>query len=151
MSLRSIVRITCAVCWAALVMPVAAEDAATPVPPAAPVELPAWMTADVFKAAVQINMTDAQKPEFNAAVSEFISGHFAMMQKEAKRNAPNLDMRIKSKDKALLHALDDKVHKILTREQWPAYENYKKELRSGLSSNAVPPTPMEPRSGPATR
>lgn len=151
MSLRSIVHIAGALLWAAVVMPVAAEDAATPATAEAPIQLPPWMTPDVFKAAVQINMTDAQKPEFNAAVSEFISGHFAMLQKEAKRNAPNLDMRIKSKDKALVHALDDKVHKILTKEQWPAYENYKKQLRSGLSSNAVPPTPMEPRSGPATR
>jgi hypothetical protein len=150
-SLRSIIHITCVVLWAALVLPASAEDAATSAAPAVPVQLPPWMTPDVFKAAVQINMTDAQKPEFNKAVSDFISDHFAMMQKEAKRNAPNLDMRIKSKDKALVHALDDKVHGILTKEQWPAYENYKKELRSGLSSNAMPPTPMEPRSGPATR
>ena len=100
---------------------------------------------------MQINMTDVQKPEFNDAVSDFIGDHFAMMQKEAKRNAPDLEMRIKSKDKALVHALDGKVHKILTKEQWPAYENYKKELRSGLSSTAMPPTPMEPRSGPAVR
>jgi hypothetical protein len=137
--------------WAAISTPAAAEDAATPSAPAVSVQLPPWMTPEVFKAAVQINMTDAQKPEFNKAVSDFISNHFAMMQKEAKRNAPNLDMRIKSKDKALVHALDDKVHKILTKEQLPAYENYKKELRSGLSSEAMPPTPMEPRSGPATR
>jgi hypothetical protein len=150
-SLRSIIHFTCAVFWAALALPASAEDAAMPAAPAVSVQLPPWMTPDVFKAAVQINMTDAQKPEFNKAVSDFIGDHFAMMQKEAKRNAPNLDMRIKSKDKALVHALDDKVHKILTKEQWPAYENYKKELRSGLSSNAMPPTPMEPRSGPATR
>lgn len=148
MSLRSIVHITCVALWAAIAIPAVAENAATP---AAPLQLPPWMTPDVFKAAVRINMTDAQKPEFNEAVSDFISDHFSMMQKEAKRNAPNLDMRIKSKDKALVHALDDKVHRILTEEQWPAYENYKKELRSGLSSNALPPTPMEPRSGPATR
>ena len=151
MSLRSIVHITCAALWAAIAIPAVAENAAAPAAPAVPLQLPPWMTPDVFKAAVRINMTDAQKPEFNKAVSDFISDHFSMMQKEAKRNAPNLDMRIKSKDKALVHALDDKVHKILTEEQWPAYENYKKELRSGLSSSALPPTPMEPRSGPATR
>ena len=151
MSLRSIIHISCAVLWAAISLPASAEDAGTPAAPAVPVQFPPWMTPDVFKAAVQINMTDLQKPEFNKAVSDFISDHFAMMQKEAKRNAPNLDMRIKSKDKALVHALDDKVRGILTKEQWPAYENYKKELRSGLSSSAMPPTPMEPRSGPATR
>jgi len=141
-----------AILFASTVAVVSAEDAPTlaePAPP--PVQLPPWMTPEVFKAAVQINMTDAQKPAFNSAVGAFITDHFAMMQKEAKRNAPNLEMRIKSKDKALVHALDDKVHGILAKEQWPAYENYKKILRSSLSGIALPPTPQEPRSGPAVR
>ncbi len=128
----------------------AAEESAIPVA-APPSQLPPWLTPEVFKAAVQIDMTAAQKPAFNKAVGDFISDHFAMIQKEAKRNAPNLDMRIKSQDKALVHKLDDNVRTILTKEQWPAYENYRKVLRSGLSSTVLPPTPMEPRSGPATR
>jgi hypothetical protein len=99
-----------------------------------------------------MNMTDAQKPEFNKAVGQFITDHFAMIQKEIKRSAPNLDMTIKSRDKALIHTLDDNVHKILTQEQWPAYENYKDALLKALrSSKVVPPVPSEPRSGPATR
>ena len=130
-----------------------AEDAATP--PTAPTplqQLPPWMTADVIKAAVAMNMTDAQKPEFNKAVGQFITDHFAMIQKEIKRSAPNLDMTIKSRDKALIHTLDDNVHKILTQEQWPEYENYKDALLKALrSSKVVPPVPSEPRSGPATR
>lgn len=130
-----------------------AEDAATP--PTAPTplpQLPPWMTADVIKATVAMNMTDAQKPEFNSAVGQFITDHFAMIQKEIKRSAPNLDMTIKSRDKALVHTMDDNVRKILTQEQWPAYENYKSALLAALrSSKVVPPVPSEPRSGPATR
>ncbi len=152
MPLRSI-EIVCTLLFASLLIVAAAEEAPPLAHPATspPVQLPPWMTPEVFKAAVQINMTDAQKPAFNSAVGDFITDHFAMMQKEAKRNAPDLEMRIKSKDKALLHALDDKVHTILTKEQSPAYEKYKKVLRSGLSGIALPPTPQEPRSGPATR
>ena len=151
MPLRSI-QVVCTVLFASMLALAAAEEAPTNAEPAAPpVQLPPWMTPEVFKAAVQINMTDAQKPAFNSAVSDFITDHFAMMQKEAKRNAPDLEMRIKSKDKALVHALDNKAHAILTMEQWPAYERYKKVLRSGLSGIALPPTPQEPRSGPATR
>jgi len=114
----------------------AAEDAVAP--PAAGaeaptvVQLPPWMTADVLKAAVQINMTDAQKPEFNTVVGQFVTDHFAMIQKELKRGAANLDMTIKSRDNALVHTMDDQVHKILTKEQWPAYENYRKVLRTSL-------------------
>jgi len=105
----------------------------------------------VMKAAVAMNMTDVQKPEFNKAVGQFITDHFAMIQKEIKRSAPNLDMTIKSRDRALVHTLDDNVHKILTQEQWPAYENYKEALLAALrSSKVVPPVPSEPRSGPAT-
>lgn len=130
-----------------------AEDAATP--PAAPIplqELPPWVTADVIKAAVAMNMTDMQKPEFNKAVGQFITDHFAMIQKEIKRNAPDLDMRLKSRDKALVHKMDKAVHKVLTPEQLPAYEDYKDALLSALrSSNVAAPVPSEPRSGPATR
>jgi len=111
-----------------------AEDAA-PAPgaaPAAPIQLPPWMSTDVLKAAVAINMTDAQKPEFNKVVGEYVTDHFAMIQKVMKVGAPNVDMTIRSKDNALVHKMDDKVEKILTKEQMPAYEDYKKVLRAGL-------------------
>ena len=117
-----------------------AEDAAAPAAdapaagaaPAAPVQLPPWMSTDVLKAAVAINMTDAQKPEFNKVVGQYVTDHFAMIQKVMKVGAPNVDMTIRSKDNSLVHKMDDEVHKILTKEQWPAYEEYKKVLRAGL-------------------
>jgi hypothetical protein len=115
-----------------------AEEAPAPAPaapgaaPAAPVQLPPWMSTDVIKAAVAINMTDAQKPEFNKVVGDYVTEHFAMIQKVNKVGAPNIDMTIRSKDSSLVHKMDDSVHKILTKEQWPAYEEYKKVLRAGL-------------------
>lgn len=122
-------------------------------PPATPTplrELPPWVTADVIKAAIAMNMTDAQKPEFNKVVGQFIGDHFSMIQKEVKKNAPNLDMAIKSRDKALVHKMDDEMHKILTPEQLPAYDNYKDALLVALrSSKVVPPVPPQ-RSGPGS-
>jgi hypothetical protein len=50
-----------------------------------------------------------------------------------KRGAPNLDMTIRSKDNGLVHQMDDKMHKVLTTEQWPAFEEYKKALRTALT------------------
>jgi len=112
----------------------AAPDTATP----APVQLPSWMTGDVVKAAVAINMTDAQKHDFNQTVGDFVTDHFAMIQKEAKREAPDLEQRVKSRDSALMHKLDDRIHTILTAQQWPAYENYRKELQKALKSAPLP-------------
>jgi hypothetical protein len=113
-----------------------AEEAAAPAAApaaAAPVQLPPWMTPDVIKATLAINMTDPQKPQFTQIVGDYVSGHFAMIQKESKRNAPNLDMTIRSKDNALVHQMDDKMHQVLTAEQWPAFEEYKKALRAALA------------------
>jgi hypothetical protein len=114
----------------------AAEEAAAPAAApaaAAPVQLPPWMTPDVIKATVAINMTEPQKPQFTQIVGDYVTAHFAMIQKEVKRGAPNLDMTIRSKDNGLVHQMDDKMHKVLTAEQWPAFEEYKKVLRAALT------------------
>lgn len=114
----------------------AAEEAAAPAAApaaAAPVQLPPWMTPEVIKATVAINMTEPQKPQFTQIVGDYVTAHFAMIQKEVKRGAPNLDMTIRSKDNGLVHQMDDKMHKVLTAEQWPAFEEYKKALRTALT------------------
>jgi hypothetical protein len=114
----------------------AAEEAAAPAAApaaAAPVQLPPWMTPDVIRATVAINMTEPQKPQFTQIVGDYVTAHFAMIQKEVKRGAPNLDMTIRSKDNGLVHQMDDKMHKVLTTEQWPAFEEYKKALRTALT------------------
>jgi hypothetical protein len=118
----------------------AAEDA-TPTPETAapaPVQLPPWMSGDAVKAAVAINMTDAQQHDFNEAVGDYVTDHFAMIQKEAKREAPDLEQRVKSRDGALLHKLDNRLHKILTAQQWPAYEDYRKVLQKDLRTAPLP-------------
>jgi len=118
----------------------AAEDAPTTSPGAAPppVQLPSWMSGDVVKAAVAINMTDAQKHDFNEAVGDYVTDHFAMIQKEAKREAPDLEQRVRSRDGSLLRKLDDRLRKILTTEQWPAYEDYRKVLQKELKTAPLP-------------
>ena len=115
----------------------AQEDSPPPSPQPA-VELPAWMTVDIVKAAVDIHMTDEQQHQFNDAVAEFVSSHFAMIQKELKKEAPDLEQRVKSRDGVLVRQMDARVHPILTTEQWPAYENYKKALRTQLKGMPLP-------------
>jgi hypothetical protein len=123
--------------------PAVAEEATAPpegpaAAPAQPVQLPSWMSADVVKAAVEINMTDAQQHEFNVVVGDYVGDHFAMIQKEVRREAPDLEQRVRSRDNALVHQMGDRMQKILTKEQLPAYENYVKTLRSELKSAPLP-------------
>ena len=103
-----------------------------------PAQLPAWMSVDVVKTAVAINMTDAQQHAFNEAVGEYVGNRFAAIQTEAKRESPDIDQRVKSRDNALVHKLDDRMRVILTKAQWPAYEDYRKALRVSLKSTPLP-------------
>ncbi len=118
-------------------VPAFAEDARPPPAGHPAVEVPAWMTADIVKAAIEIQMTDAQLHQFNDAVGDFVSSHFTMIQKELKKEAPDLEQRVKSRDGVLVREMDTRMRPVLTSEQWPAYENYKKALRSQLQGNAV--------------
>src|SRR5689334_5409132 len=94
-----------------------AEEAAAP--GAAPVQLPPWVTPELIKATQAINLTPEQNPKFQQIVGDYVTAHFTMIQKESKRGAPNLDMTIRSKDKSLVHKMDDEMKGVLTAEQEP--------------------------------
>jgi hypothetical protein len=115
-----------------------AQEGSPPPSPQPAVALPAWMTVDIVKAAVDMHMTDEQQHQFNDAVADFVSSHFAMIQKELKKEAPDLEQRVKTRDGVLVRQMDTRVHPILTTEQLPAYENYKKALRTQLKEMPLP-------------
>jgi hypothetical protein len=115
----------------------AQEDTPPPTTPPA-VALPPWMTVEIVKAAVDIQMSDAQQHQFNDAVGEFVTAHFAMIQKELRKEAPDLEQRVKSRDGVLVRQMDTRLQPVLTTEQWPAYENYKKTLRAQLREMPLP-------------
>ena len=127
-----------AVAIALACVPAFAQEGTSPAPTQPAVEVPAWMTVDVVKAAVDIHMTDAQQREFNGAVGDFVSSHFTMIQKEVRKEAPDLEQRVKSRDGVLVRQMDTRMRPILTTEQWPAYENYKKTLRAQLKGMPLP-------------
>ena len=112
----------------------AAADGNVPLAPSQQPALPAWMTPELIEAAVAMDLTAAQKPKFNTIVGQFITDSLATVQREIRREAPDLEMRIKGRTKALTHHMDDAVHEILTEEQWPAFERYKKALSTALSN-----------------
>ncbi len=129
-----------------------AQDAANPAAlqteptPAPQAQLPSWMSPDVVGAAVAIGMDDAQVHTFNEAVGQFVTDHFSMIQREVRREAPDLEQRIHSRDGALVRQMDARVEPILRKDQLPAYENYKKALRTALESSPLPQTSTGMRS-----
>jgi len=121
--------------YAAVAMAEDAAPAAAPAaaaPGAAPVQLPPWVTPELIKATQAINLTPEQNPKFQKVVGDYVTAHFTMIQKVNKAAQPNIDMTIRSKDKALVHQMDDEMKGVITDAQWPAFEDYKKVLKAGL-------------------
>ena len=129
-ALLSLFAVTAMAEEAAPAAPAAGEPAAGA--PAQPVQLPPWVTPELLKATQEINLTPEQNPKFQQTVGDYVTEHFAMIQKVNKSAQPNIDMTIRSKDKALVHEMDEKMKGVITDAQWPAYEKYKKVLKSGL-------------------
>jgi len=94
--------------------------------------MPPWMQPEVVKSAVQINMNDEQKAEFRRLVGNYISDRVAMIQQVVSRGGMDLEKTIKTKDRRLQKELDEQMKVVLTKEQWPKYEDYKKVLKSKL-------------------
>ena len=128
--LAALVSLYAAVTMAEDAAPAAAPGAAAPA--AAPVQLPPWVTPDLIKATQAINLTPEQNAKFQQIVGDYVSAHFAMIAKVNKSGQPNIDMTIRSKDKALVHQMDEDMKGVITDAQWPAFENYKKVLKGGL-------------------
>ncbi|MEZ5559807.1 MAG: hypothetical protein R3E86_14845 [Pseudomonadales bacterium] len=96
--------------------------------------VPPWFQPDVLRAAVAINLSDEQKPQFQEAISDFFNDRMEMINKEVRRNPPNLERRIHSRTNSLVKAMDEKMGTFLTPEQMPQYEVYRDTLLANLKS-----------------
>ena len=98
---------------------------------------PAFMQPEVLKAAVDINMTDEQKPQFQKALTTFVEDRMKMISKLMRgNNVTNMPRKIKSRTNSLLKKMDKNMAKFLTEEQMPAYENYRELLKANLRGGA---------------
>ncbi len=94
---------------------------------------PAYMQPEVLKAALQINLTDTQKPQFQQALTDFVNGRMKAINKIMRgHNQSNIDRKMKSRTNSLLKQMDKDMAGFLTEEQMPAYQNYRKTLKSHL-------------------
>ena len=94
-------------------------------------DTPAFMQPEVLKAALAINLTDEQKPQFQQALTDFVNNQADAIRLLMRRNnQTNLPRKIKGKTNSLLKAMDKQMATFMTEEQMPAYENYAKTLKS---------------------
>ncbi|MFT7652614.1 MAG: hypothetical protein ACI9ON_002790 [Limisphaerales bacterium] len=94
---------------------------------------PAFMQPEVLRAALAINMTEAQKPQFQAALTRFFDGRWSSLARlMQKNNQTDLPRKWKKKTNSLLKTMDKEVAGFLTEEQLPAYDTYRNTLKSNL-------------------
>jgi hypothetical protein len=94
---------------------------------------PAFLQPDVLRAAVAINLTEEQKPQFQAALTQFINARIeAVNRLMRKNNQTNLGRKIKSRSNSLLKQMDKDMAMFLTEEQLPAYQVYRDTLKANM-------------------
>ena len=103
---------------------------------AADLPKPPYLQPEVLRAAIAMNMTEVQKPQFQAAITRFFDDMIAAMAKLKKKtndtNLHRMQRKAKSKTKSLLKAMDKDVAGFLAEEQLPAYDTYRDALKSNL-------------------
>ena len=94
---------------------------------------PAFLQPEVLRAAIAINLTEEQKPRFQAALGEFINARMqAINRLVRKNNQTDLKRKIKSKSNSLLKQMDKDMAAFLSEEQLPAYQSYRETLKANM-------------------
>jgi pantothenate kinase-related protein Tda10 len=92
-------------------------------------EKPAWLQADVLKSALEINMTDEQKPQFQNAITTYLTAFQQSFKKIVSgRDTSGMERKIKRMNKRLSKKMDSKMAEFLSKEQMPKYEIYRDTL-----------------------
>ncbi len=92
-----------------------------------------WTQPEVLRAAVEIGMREDQRSQFREAVSTYLKDLGEMVSKELGRpNAANIKRKIKSRNKKLVKAMDERMALFLSAEQIPRYEVYRERLLEAL-------------------
>lgn len=93
----------------------------------------AFMQPEVMQAALDLKLSDSQKPQFLTAVTTFTSARAkAISNLLRKSSQTNIPRKIKGKTNTLLKKMDKSMFKFLTEEQKPAYEIYRQKLKANL-------------------
>lgn len=94
---------------------------------------PAYMQTEVLQAALAIQMTDEQRPQFQQALTKFHNARMEAISLLMRRNnQTGVPRKIKGKTNALLKNMDKDMAVFLTEEQMIAYQDYRTKLKSNM-------------------
>ncbi|NKC01438.1 MAG: hypothetical protein GKR90_23475 [Pseudomonadales bacterium] len=97
-------------------------------------EQPPWLQPDVLRAAVAIELSEAQKPQFQQAISDLINGQIGATNRLLRgNNVSNLKRRIKSSTNRQFMKMDQSVAEFLSPPQFERYQAYRTILRASLN------------------
>ncbi len=92
---------------------------------------PAFMQPEVLKAALAIQLTEEQEPQFQSSITELFNERMKYFNKLMRgHNVTNMERKMRGKTNRLIKTMDKQMAEFLTDEQMPAYENYRDTLRS---------------------
>lgn len=75
-----------------------------------------------------MNLSEEEKAEFGGIIREFTGDVQARMQIEARRNAPDLERRMRRRVNNLFDDLDDRVKPLVNEERLAGYQIFKAGL-----------------------
>ena len=91
------------------------------------------MQPAVLKAAIAIELTDAQQPVFQQAITTFAQERMSALRRLMRgNNQTNIPRKWRSKTRGLLEDMDETMKPVLSEAQWPAYELYRETLKENL-------------------
>ncbi len=88
----------------------------------------AWLDPEVLAKQEAIQLSDAQKPYFQASLTQYLQDVPPMIQKTVRTSKGNLDKEIRRGNRKLLKVMNGQMGKILSEEQYPLYEDYRDTL-----------------------
>ncbi len=94
---------------------------------------PPWLDTEVLKAALAIELTEEQKPQFQQAVSDLVNNRAKAFNKLLRRNnVTNLERKMKTASSRQFNKMDKAMAGFLSDAQFPRYEVYRDLLEQKM-------------------
>lgn len=96
---------------------------------------PPWLQPAVLKAAGSLQLTQAQMPQFNQAVTDLVNNRLRAINKLLRKNNQlNLSRKMKSATNKSFKKMDKQMGEFLSESQYAAYQDYRSALKDSTLS-----------------
>lgn len=99
---------------------------------------PPWLQPEVLKAAVNIGLTEAQRPQFRDAITQLAQNQISATNKLLRQNnIADLDRRFTTVINRQFKKMDREMAQFLTPTQLPKYQIYRDTLRAHMTRSTA--------------